>query len=57
MWEEMEDFFADELRGEESFSYDGIDDSVQVTEDGCSVEPDGRCPHGFPSPMIRLLGI
>ena len=57
MWEEMEEYFEDDLRGDESFSYDGIDDSVQSAEDGCAVEPDGRCPHGFVSPAMRLLGI
>ena len=25
------------------------------TADGCWVETDGKCPHGFPSPM-RILG-
>jgi len=24
-------------------------------EEGCEVEPDGKCPHGFPSPL-RILG-
>ena len=31
-------------------------DSVQEAADGCSVEPDGTCPHGYMSPS-RLLGI
>ena len=31
-------------------------DSVQEAADGCSVEPDGTCPHGYKSPS-RLLGI
>lgn len=25
------------------------------TADGCWVEPDGRCAHGYPSPL-RILG-
>ena len=31
-------------------------DSVQEAADGCRVEPDGTCPHGYRSPAI-LLGI
>ena len=31
-------------------------DSVQEAADGCSVEPDGKCIHGYKSPS-RLLGI
>ena len=31
-------------------------DSVQESADGCSVEPDGTCPHGYVSPSV-LLGI
>ena len=27
-------------------------DSVQLTSDGCLVEPDGICPHGFKSPLL-----
>lgn len=38
------------LKGDES-----IDEDMDCTaEDGCWVEPDGRCPHGFISPMLRL---
>lgn len=29
-------------------------DSVLEAADGCSVEPDGRCPHGYRSPLIVL---
>lgn len=31
-------------------------DSVMTAADGCQVEPDGVCPHGYVSPLI-LLGI
>jgi hypothetical protein len=27
-------------------------DSVLEAADGCSVEPDGKCPHGFRSPLL-----
>jgi len=30
-------------------------DSGVETADGCWVEPDGECPHGYPSPL-RVLG-
>lgn len=29
-------------------------DSVVETADGCQVEPDGRCPHGYSSPLLLL---
>jgi len=31
-------------------------DSVQpaLCSEGCQVEPDGRCPHGFPSILLAL---
>lgn len=29
-------------------------DSVVRATDGCSVEPDGVCPHGYPSWLIHL---
>lgn len=57
-WEELDDIMADDLRGDESFDADGFGDgSVMSTEDGCVVEPDGKCPHGYESPAIRLLGL
>jgi hypothetical protein len=31
-------------------SIDGVADAT----DGCSVEPDGVCPHGHPSWLLRL---
>lgn len=31
-------------------------DSVVATADGCEVEPDGTCPHGYRSPLL-ILGI
>ena len=32
-----------------------MEDAGIETADGCYVEPDGRCPHGYPSPL-RILG-
>ena len=29
-------------------------DGVCVSTDGCIVEPDGVCPHGYPSWLIQL---
>ncbi len=29
-------------------------DSIVETADGCIVEPDGSCPHGFRSPLLVL---
>lgn len=29
-------------------------DSVCEASDGCTVEPDGFCPHGHPSWLVRL---
>lgn len=29
-------------------------DSVCEATDGCPVEPDGMCPHGHPSWLVRL---
>ncbi len=29
-------------------------DSVVEAADGCSVEPDGTCPHGYRSPLLVL---
>lgn len=55
-YEELDELMADKLRGDESFDADGFGDgSVMSTEDGCEVEPDGHCPHGYPSPALRLL--
>jgi hypothetical protein len=31
-------------------------DGVVETADGCSVEPDGKCPHGYSSPL-RVKGL
>lgn len=31
-------------------------DSIQEAADGCSVEPDGTCPHGFKAPS-QLVGL
>lgn len=55
-YEELDELFAGKLKGEESFDADGIGDgAVQLAEDGCRVEPDGRCSHGYPSPELRLV--
>jgi hypothetical protein len=37
------------LIGDES-----ADDDDYTTQDGCPVEPDGTCPHGYESPLLRL---
>jgi len=31
-----------------------MDDVVVLEPCGCTVEPDGRCPHGLPSPLLTL---
>jgi hypothetical protein len=31
-----------------------IIDSVTEATDGCTVEPDGICPHGHPSWLLRM---
>jgi hypothetical protein len=36
--------------GESTDDYEGRTDCP----DGCFVEPDGRCPHGFESAMLTL---
>lgn len=55
---ELDELFAGELRGKETFDADGMGDGhVQMAEDGCELEPDAVCPHGFPSPERRLLVI
>jgi len=56
-WEmgSMMEAFDDQLVGDESLDPDGYgDQSVVATQDGCNVEPDGRCEHGFESPLRRL---
>ena len=30
------------------------DDDFYTLEDGCPVESDGRCPHGYDSPLVTL---
>lgn len=34
----------------EEWVFDGVCDAT----DGCTVEPDGTCPHGHPSWLLRL---
>jgi hypothetical protein len=54
-YEELNDLLEDQLIGDEDFDADGFGDgSVMSTQDGCNVEPDGVCPHGFESPLRRL---
>ena len=31
-----------------------ISDGIARATDGCRVEPDGECPHGAPSWLLRL---
>ena len=51
----LDEDFGDLLIGDEEFDADNIgDDSVQSAQDGCRVESDGKCEHGYPSPMRRL---
>lgn len=51
----MSESFADVLIGDEDLDPDGYgDQSVVATQDGCNVEPDGQCEHGFESPLRRL---
>jgi hypothetical protein len=40
----------------ESADWAELNDDVLETVDGCAVEPDGVCPHGFRSPLL-VLGI
>ena len=43
------------LNGDEDLNPDGFGDmSVVSASDGCNVEPDGICEHGFESPLRRL---
>ena len=40
---------------EEDLNPDGFGDmSVVSASDGCNVEPDGKCEHGYDSPLRRL---
>lgn len=43
------EWIEDLLIGDES-----ADEDEYAAEDGCSVEPDGICPHGKRSPLLRL---
>lgn len=56
----LEDEYLEEileaLDEEDSWVIRMINDSVQEAADGCRVEPDGMCPHGYVSPA-RLLGV
>jgi hypothetical protein len=54
--ESLEDEYSEQVH--EQFDAGELDplDSVQEAADGCSVESDGICPHGYRSPAY-LLGI
>ncbi len=47
-----ENKYADNLEIEEleQIMFDGI----ATTVDGCRVEPDGKCSHGYSSPLLIL---
>ena len=34
--------------------YEMASDGVAEATDGCTVEPDGICPHGHPSWLLRI---
>ena len=52
---ELDEIYEDQLKGDESFDADGMGDGGSMsTEDGCIVEPDGRCPHGQLSPGLKF---
>jgi len=48
-WPPIETDEPDEEQLEE-WIFDGVCDAT----DGCTVEPDGVCPHGHPSWLLRL---
>jgi len=48
-WWGDEDNLLDILR-ESMF---GVTEGTVETVDGCIVEPDGQCPHGFLSPLVE----
>ncbi len=56
--EDLEKEHANEWFGEIALNDDLYCESMDSIEtvDGCMVEPDGTCPHGYRSPMI-VLGI
>lgn len=53
---ECEERFNAALHGDDDEFEELLLDSIQVAADGCTVEPDGICEHGYRSPML-LLGI
>jgi hypothetical protein len=44
---------ADDLLDIMEESMSGITEGTVETVDGCIVEPDGVCPHGFLSPLLE----
>lgn len=49
--EEWEHASALDIEDLEAIVFDYAD---AETADGCAVEPDGRCPHGYRSPLLVL---
>ncbi len=54
---------AKELSTDETLEFHGIDDLVSLAfesivpaccDEGCEVEPDGFCEHGYPSILLKL---
>ena len=52
------DKLANQYEYDDSFTFlnEECDDSVvpALCSEGCMVEPDGKCSHGCPSPLIAL---
>jgi len=44
---------ADDLFDIAEWAMSGLTAAVVETIDGCAVEPDGVCPHGFYSPLVE----
>jgi hypothetical protein len=47
---------SDMCEDSEYYNADDLDDMIEAdefyTRDGCQVEADGTCPHGYESPLI-----
>lgn len=57
----VKDFWFDDLEAEDGGEVPTIEelthwviDGVAEATDGCTVEPDGRCPHGCESWLLAL---
>lgn len=44
--------FTDDMEMLEAYTSDSV--MPALCEAGCQVEPDGKCPHGHPSPLRHL---